>query len=43
MLKISLMMLFAVSMVSTLAFAEPTVEVQTSVDEIKGFSSFGGD
>jgi len=39
MLKISLMMLFAVSMVSTLAFAESTIEVQTSVDEIKALES----
>ena len=39
MLKISLMILFAVSMVATLAFAESTIEVQTSVDEIKALES----
>ena len=39
MLKISLMMLFTVSMVSTLAFAESTIEVQTSVGEIKALES----
>ena len=39
MLKISLFMLFTVSMVSTLAFAEPTIEVQTSVNEIKALES----
>lgn len=39
MLKISLFMLFAVSMVSTLAFAEPTIQVETSKDEIKALDS----
>jgi len=39
MIKISLMMLFAISMVSTLAFAESTIEVQTSADEIKSLES----
>ena len=39
MLKISLMMLFTVSMVSTLAFAESTIEVQTSSEEIKALES----
>ena len=39
MLKISLMMLLAVSMVSTSAFAESTIEVQTSADEIKSLES----
>jgi len=33
------MILFAISMVSTLAFAESTIEVQTSVDEIKALDS----
>ena len=35
MLKISLFMLIAVSMISTSAFAESTIEVQVSSDEIK--------
>lgn len=39
MLKISLFMLFAVSMVSTLAFAESTIQVETSKDEIKSLES----
>ena len=39
MLKSTLMMLFAVSMALPLAFAEPTIEVQTSVDEIKALES----
>ena len=39
MLKISLFMLFAVSMVSTLAFAESTIQVETSNDEIKSLES----
>ena len=39
MLKISLFMLFAVSMVSTLAFAESTIQVETSEDEIKSLES----
>ena len=39
MLKISLFMLFAVSMFSTLAFAESTIEVETSKDQIKSLES----
>jgi predicted secreted protein with PEFG-CTERM motif len=39
MLKVSLFMLFAVSMVSTLAFAESTIQVETSKDEIKSLES----
>lgn len=39
MLKISLLMLFAVSMISTSAFAESTIGVETSVDEIKSLES----
>ena len=39
MLKISLFMLFAVSMVTTLAFAESTIQVETSNDEIKSLES----
>ena len=39
MFKISLLMLFAVSIISTSAFAESTIEVQTSVDEIKALES----
>ena len=35
MLKISLFMLIAVSMISTSAFAESTIEVQVSSDEIR--------
>jgi hypothetical protein len=32
-------MLFAVSMISTLAFAESTIQVETSKDEIKSLES----
>jgi len=32
-------MLFAVSMISTSAFAESTIEIQTSVDEVKSLES----
>ncbi len=39
MLKISLFMVLAISMASTLAFAESTIEVQTSDDEIKALES----
>ncbi len=39
MLKISLFMLFAISMVSTLSFAESTIQVETSKDEIKSLES----
>ncbi len=39
MLKISLFMLFAISMVSTLAFAESTIQVETSKSEIKSLES----
>ncbi|QLH07053.1 PEFG-CTERM sorting domain-containing protein [Nitrosopumilus ureiphilus] len=39
MLKIPLFLLFTISMVSTLAFAEPTIKVQTSDDEIKALES----
>lgn len=39
MLKISLFMLMAVSMFSTLAFAEPTLELEVSSDEIKALDS----
>ena len=39
MLKISLIMLFAVSIVSTSAFAESTIKVQTSADKIKALES----
>ena len=39
MLKISLFMLMAVSMFSTLAFAEPTLELEVSSNEIKALDS----
>jgi len=39
MLKTSLFMIFAISMASTLAFAESTIQVETSNDEIKSLES----
>ncbi len=39
MLKISLLMLIAISMISTSAFAEPTIELDVSDDEIKASDS----
>jgi len=39
MLKISLFMLFAVSMISTSAFAESTIQVETSEEQIKSLES----
>ncbi|KAF6247271.1 PEFG-CTERM domain-containing protein [Nitrosopumilus sp. b3] len=39
MLKISLFVVLTISLASTLAFAEPTIQVQTSMDEIKALES----
>ena len=39
MLKISLLMLIAISMISTSAFAEPTIELNVSAEEIKASDS----
>ena len=39
MLKISLLILFTASIASTLAFAEPTIEIQTSDTQIKSLES----